>query len=94
MYRYCLTCRTAIPANEYARHVQRHRSGQSERQGSTRRWRKLRQLILERDGHACQVCGSTEELEVHHLDGNWRNDAPGNLQTRCLDHNPRGRPAG
>lgn len=37
----------------------RHRSGMNT-------WRKL---VLKRDGHMCQVCGSLESLVAHHLDG-------------------------
>ena len=46
---------------------------------------KQRQKALERDGYKCQICGSTENLEVHHIkhreDGGT--DALGNLVTLC-----------
>ena len=29
-------------------------------------WRKKREKVLDRDGHACQICGSKENLRVHH----------------------------
>lgn len=29
-------------------------------------WRKRRQMILDRDGHACRSCGSPRHLQVHH----------------------------
>jgi 5-methylcytosine-specific restriction endonuclease McrA len=32
----------------------------------TARWKKLRAAVFDRDGHMCQVCGSTEFLECHH----------------------------
>ena len=35
--------------------------------GSTSRWRKLRQQVLDRDGHVCQYCGSEENLHVDHI---------------------------
>ncbi|WP_100629763.1 HNH endonuclease [Algoriphagus formosus] len=30
------------------------------------RWKKLRDTILDRDGHQCQCCGKTDSLHVHH----------------------------
>jgi len=32
-----------------------------------------------RDRHACTRCGTGQRLEVHRLDGNWRNNNPANL---------------
>lgn len=32
----------------------------------------------------CEVCGSTEDLQVHHLDGRPQNDADSNLITLCI----------
>lgn len=29
-------------------------------------WRKLRQIVLERDGYICQKCRATNKLHVHH----------------------------
>lgn len=88
MRRWCTICQCSMPANEYVAHRASHR----ERPGSTTAWRNLRQLVLARDHHRCQVCGATAKLEVHHLDGDWRNNDPGNLETRCFTHNPRGHP--
>jgi hypothetical protein len=34
---------------------------------------------------------ATTQLEVHHQDGNWKNNDLSNLTTRCVTHNPRGR---
>jgi hypothetical protein len=55
----------------------------SGRRGSTRRWRKLRTAILTRDHLACRRCGLATNLEVHHIDGDFRNDDPANLLTLC-----------
>jgi 5-methylcytosine-specific restriction endonuclease McrA len=30
-------------------------------------WTQTKQAVVERDGYACTECGSTRELEVHHL---------------------------
>ena len=31
------------------------------------KWREVRQKVIERDGYVCSVCGSKEDLCVHHL---------------------------
>lgn len=31
----------------------------------------------------CEVCGSTRNIDIHHKDGNWHNNDPGNLQCLC-----------
>ena len=31
----------------------------------------------------CAICGSTERLQVHHLDRNIKNNSPSNLETLC-----------
>jgi 5-methylcytosine-specific restriction endonuclease McrA len=83
----CPTCRRLIPAGELRQHrIDVH----GLRNGSTRAWRKQRVQIIERDEGRCGVCGSTENLEVHHIDGNPQNDDLDNLETRCRTHNPRG----
>lgn len=76
----------AVPAAEYARHRREHH-----RPGSTYAWRKTREVVLDRDHHRCQYpgCGATEDLEIHHVDGNWRNNRLENLQTLCIAHHPR-----
>jgi len=34
------------------------------------KWNKLREIVLERDGHTCQICGLIKKrgLHVHHVD--------------------------
>jgi 5-methylcytosine-specific restriction endonuclease McrA len=47
--------------------------------------------VLRRDGYRCQVCGSTEDLEAHHLipvaDGGAHE--AGNLEVRCRAATPK-----
>ncbi len=54
--RVCDTCRrdgarTQLPYSEYLK---------------TDHWQQRRERALDRAGHHCQVCHSTERLEVHH----------------------------
>lgn len=83
MHRWCTSCQVAVEASEYARHRRQHRPG------STYAWRRIREQVLARDGGRCIICGETEDLEIHHVDGNWRNNRLDNLSTRCIAHHPR-----
>lgn len=49
----------AVNRKEYARH--------SKRVTSTRRWKVLRQQILERDGWKCRCCPERRHLEIDHI---------------------------
>jgi RNA-directed DNA polymerase len=55
-------------------------------------WRLSRLEALKRDGHRCVICGSTENLNVHHRIPReiWPSGKPGvhapeNLETRCYN---------
>lgn len=70
----------------------------------SRVWEENRLRALERDGHRCVRCGSTNRLHVHHV-REWNPDEPAthaldNLETLCagchrrahpLPHGPDGR---
>lgn len=49
------------------------------------RWRAIRARIRERDNHQCQICGSPEQLQVHHIEPfrKERKHAFDNLITLC-----------
>lgn len=58
-------------------------------------WKAQRLLALKRDNSTCQLCGSTKNLVVHHLDGsgdlpNYQpaNNKLKNLQTLCKSCHP------
>jgi len=59
--------------------------------GSTWQWRRVREVVLARD-RACVLCGSTQDLEVHHLVPKWQGgtDSLDNLEARCHLHHERG----
>jgi 5-methylcytosine-specific restriction endonuclease McrA len=52
---------------------------------SSEHYAKLRREILERDGWRCQKCGSSKNLEVHHMRHRSAlgDDAQPNLITLC-----------
>lgn len=59
------------------------------RNSSPRAWRALRQVVLDRDGHCCQICGAPANdvapiRPVAHGDRTW----PGNLRAICQRCNP------
>lgn len=53
---------------------------------TTPQWRRLRKLILERDGYICYLDGLPGADEVDHVDGNHDNNDPSNL--RAIHDNP------
>jgi hypothetical protein len=88
--RPCLRCGRLIPSGSYCR---AHRPGRDRQRGYA--WADLRQRVLEVHGHRCVCCGATGELEIHHIDGDYRNNAMSNLEPRCVPCHPReGRPPG
>jgi site-specific DNA-cytosine methylase len=43
--------------------------------------RKINELILKKD--SCEICGSTQHLDIHHIDGDWQNNNLDNLMCLC-----------
>ncbi|MGO9302200.1 MAG: HNH endonuclease [Candidatus Korobacteraceae bacterium] len=50
-------------------------------------YRKLHEQVLERDSWRCQVCGSMQNLQIHHLKfrSHSGNDEEPNLITLCVE---------
>jgi hypothetical protein len=48
-------------------------------------WKETRRVVLERDAYTCQGCGFTSPawMEVHHIDGNYKDNSVSNLVTLC-----------
>lgn len=44
---------------------------------------KIYNMVLNRDSHICQKCGSDEKVIVHHIDSNDDNNEIANLITLC-----------
>lgn len=82
--KYCSTsCARRVATRKY--------EGKNPKKGTDRARRRRYdgnwQLVLDRDGHRCQICGSTEKLTVHHWDGTGKDEEPNhdleNLMTTC-----------
>lgn len=43
--------------------------------------RNINKLILKKDH--CEICGSKQNLDIHHIDGNWQNNNLDNLMCLC-----------
>lgn len=43
--------------------------------------RKINELFLQKD--SCEICGGTQNLDIHHIDGNWQNNELSNLMCLC-----------
>ena len=79
----------ALPGGSRCAEHQRERNRVGQAKGTTAAWRKAREAALRRDGHRCVVCGSTEKLQVHHIDGRGvgADEHPLELlEVRCLKH--------
>lgn len=49
-------------------------------------FRKIRKTILKRDKNKCKLCPKTNDLAVHHIDYNKKNNKEINLITLCHNH--------
>ena len=58
-----------FPTHKIKRYLKRRKRQKYQLYLLSPEWRKLRNRTLERDGYKCQNkrCGSSENLEVHHL---------------------------
>ena len=49
--------------------------------GSLSYYRSISRAIKNKD--KCEICGSKSNLDVHHKDGNWKNNIIKNIQILC-----------
>jgi 5-methylcytosine-specific restriction endonuclease McrA len=56
-----------------------------------RRWMKIRRSVMARAGGICEECGERLADEVHHVDGDLRNNALVNLRALCRPCHARGK---
>lgn len=92
--KYCPACRLKMNSEQAYTSFKRRPPDEQRAARSKHRDSSIfdgnRAEALERDGRACQRCGSTEDLHVHHIDGlgtvvpkEDRNNSLDNLQTLC-----------
>jgi len=83
--RRCLTCRRLTRNGSYCELHARKPPSPSSRSWHQPGAARVRAQVRARDGHRCTVCGTTEDLKVHHLidaaDGGPLE--PWNLTTLC-----------
>ena len=48
-------------------YTDREKSTRARKLYKTAAWRRVRELVLDRDGHLCQKCGRADSLSVHHV---------------------------
>ena len=60
-------------------------SSSLKKSGSTTQWRKIRSLVIQRDGSMCVICGDDQDLTVDHIHERQHGggDQLDNLQTLC-----------
>lgn len=49
---------------------------------------KLRKLLIQDKGERCKICETSYKLELHHEDGDPRNNRRDNLNFYCPNHHP------
>lgn len=84
--RPCLTCTELSDRSYCPKH--RNQRPPGPRWGSTWQWRKVRQQILRRDRHTCQLCGKTAAHVDHVVPvAHGGTDHPSNLRALCASCN-------
>lgn len=89
MVRRCRYCKALVDMRDWTAHRRRCYDAQSERtaHAGSAQWKRDRKAAKER-AHGLCWCGAPA-TEVHHIDGNWRNNDPSNHLAVCAEHNPR-----
>lgn len=95
MLKPCLDCGELTEGSRCRRHekenLERRRADPdlTGRRATTPEWRRLRRAVNRRFHFACAECGSRgtalAPVEVHHIDGNARNNVFENLITLCQE---------
>lgn len=67
----CYKCKRALNPKYYKEHYY------------PRTYYRNRSIVLNRDKHQCQCCGTKDDLIIHHVDCNKLNNSPSNLITLC-----------
>lgn len=92
--RPCPDCgvRVQPPATRCPAHTTQRNAEHNKRSAKyqTTAWRKQRLRIINRDFHACVLCGKATALQVHHLDHDAHQEVSDTrLVTLCASHHSR-----
>lgn len=79
-----LVPRGHCPAHQIKQSDRRKHDPEQRRFYNSHRWQKIRAAIRSRYP-VCQVCHDALSEQVHHKDGDWRNNDPANLEGICKD---------
>lgn len=80
--RYPATCCGHACANT---HFRKNWNEKSEKAGEGA-YNKHRKICFRHHGRKCIICNETVAVDAHHIDGNHKNDDPGNLVPLCANH--------
>jgi 5-methylcytosine-specific restriction endonuclease McrA len=72
----------AVRCPEHALPDSRHRDPEQARFYGSTTWKLIR-LRVRREEPTCRTCGTRPTTEVHHVDGDWRNNSRSNLEGIC-----------
>jgi 5-methylcytosine-specific restriction endonuclease McrA len=75
VYRWCPECEQEVDMRDWNAHYLTHHP-------KPQRPTLNRASVIASHPY-CEQCGTTARLEVHHIDGNWKNNQPANLQVLC-----------
>jgi len=80
MFKHCPRCGEDVQLSQWEAHRRRH--GRGGRGAS----KQAKQIVKRRQFNRCATCDRDDvPLQVHHIDGNWRNNALHNLIGLCPD---------
>jgi len=86
MYRHCTRCEMDVPDVLWREHRRQHRLADPDRRNGRGASAAQKREVKARQGHRCIRCGLvTASLEVHHVNGNWRDNRRENLVAACSD---------
>jgi len=86
MYRHCTQCGEDIDLAAWQGHLDMHKRTSSTYRNGKGASQKQKQKVRRRQGYRCIRCEQpSSSLQVHHVDGNWRNNKMANLVAACPD---------
>lgn len=88
--KYC--CQKCQVDFQYKQYISRWKQGKETGiRGKYQLSEHIRRYLFDKNNYSCEICGWNEKnpytnkipLEIHHIDGDYRNNDEGNLQLLC-----------